>query len=162
MEYATPLVLVVEDDPVDAMLLRRTLKKIRSTIVVQIATDGEKAIEYLAGEGSFADRQRFPFPNFIITDLKMPGVDGFDVLEWLQRHADCFVIPTIVWSSSAQRSEVAKAYKLGANCYMQKPVDLKDWEEKLKLLVDFWCACEKPDLDLVKCAQPPVELSSAA
>jgi CheY-like chemotaxis protein len=150
-------ILVCEDDSNDAHLLERAVKKIGVPNPIQVVVDGEEAIDYLSGKGKFADRVRHPFPSVIITDLKMPRKDGFDVLRWLQEHPECAVIPTIVWTSSAVDRDILNAYKLGANCYLQKPNNPGDWEKTIRLLFTFWTACEKPNLALSHCADgnPP-------
>jgi CheY-like chemotaxis protein len=147
-----PMVLIAEDDVNDAVLLQRTLKKLGLITQVHIVRDGAEAIEYLEGHSKYTDRSIYPFPTIIITDLKMPRLDGFDVLQWLHERPECSIIPTIVWSSSAQQSDVTKAYKLGANCYLQKPADLNVWEQKIALAFNFWEACEKPFLTAAKCS----------
>jgi CheY-like chemotaxis protein len=152
-----PCILVCEDDPNDALFLKRSLAKAGITNPLFFAEDGVVGIEYLEGNGKFSDRQQYPFPGQIITDLKMPRKNGFDILVWLKNHPDCSVIPAIVWSSSAQASDVKKAYELGANCYLQKPSRHEDWVIQLKLLFDFWNTCQIPRLGMSSCAEqnPP-------
>jgi CheY-like chemotaxis protein len=152
-----PPVLICEDDPNDAHFLERTLRKVGVANPIYIARDGEDAIDYLAGKGKYSNRKQFPFPSVIVTDLKMPRKNGFEVLEWLDNHPDCAVIPSIVWSSSALAEDVKKAYELGANCYLQKPSRPEDWEHDLKALFQFWNICQLPSLSLSSCAEgnPP-------
>ena len=117
-------VLVAEDDPNDAELLRLALRAEGLGNPVQIVENGQKAIAYLCGQGEFSDRQRYPFPSVMFTDLKMPMVGGFEILQWLRDHPECNVIPVIVLSGSKLPGDVKRAYQLGANSYIQKPVDL--------------------------------------
>ena len=114
-------ILVAEDNPDDAELLKCALRQAGSTHPIQIVTDGRDAIRYLQADAPYSDRVRFPFPRLIFTDLKMPYLTGFDVLKWLRLHPDCHVIPVIVFSASAQESDLKEAYRLGANCYLVKP-----------------------------------------
>ena len=95
---------------------------------VQIVTDGEQVISYLRGEGSFADRQQFPFPGVIFLDIKMPRLGGFGVLEWVHKHPECHVIPTMMFSSSSHPDDVKRAYQLGANAYLVKPATISELE----------------------------------
>src|SRR5690242_12446579 len=128
------VILIAEDDHNDAFLLERTIRKIGATAPIQIVENGEEAIHYLAGEGKYADRAAYPFPAVLITDIKMPRRNGFELLDWIRDHPECATIPTIVWSSSNLESDVIKAYQLGANCYLRKPTNLNDWQERLTLL----------------------------
>lgn len=136
--------LIVEDDDNDVFLLTRTFRKRGLEEPVFIARNGQEAISFLQGKGEFKDRNRFPLPTFIITDLKMPIADGFDLLTWLQNHSECSVVPTVVLSSSNQNSDVEKAYALGANAYFLKPNDIGDWEILFRMIFEFWKCAEKP------------------
>lgn len=152
-----PAILIAEDDPNDAFILQRTLKKVGIHNPTQLVENGEDAIAYLQGEGKYTDRKAFPFPSVIITDLKMPKVDGFGVLQWLKNHPECGVIPVIVLSASAMESDVVRAYQLRANCYLQKPGSAEKFTEMIKLMFDFWHLCKIPRLTSSECAQenPP-------
>jgi CheY-like chemotaxis protein len=88
---------------------------------IHVARNGAEVIDYLGGKGAFADRAKFPFPEIVISDLKMPKVNGFGLLTWINEHPEFRVIPTLILSSSADPNDVARAYKLGANTYFVKP-----------------------------------------
>jgi CheY-like chemotaxis protein len=151
MDSTSPI-LIAEDNDDDALLLKRTLSKIGVENPVHIVRDGEEAIAYLKAEGQYADRTKFPFPRFLVTDLKMPKVGGLELLQFAREHPDCAVVPIIVFTSSQHESDVSKAYKLGANCYVVKPQTLEEWDGVLKATFDFWCRfAQKPPLPL-KCA----------
>jgi len=140
------VILVAEDNPDEAMLLQRAFKKAGLEIRVHICGDGNEATDYLRGENAFKDRLKFPFPNMVITDLKMPRCDGFQILQWLQAHPECNLIPKIVLSASNQPVDVIKAYQLGANCYFTKPSSMKDLTNLVRLLNEFWSTAEIPPL----------------
>src|SRR4051794_7914425 len=114
-------VLIAEDDEDEATLLSRAILKVNPESTFYIVRDGGEAIAFLKGEGKYCDRSQFPFPRVLITDLKMPKVDGFELLGWLHDHPECNVIPKIVFSASAIETDVIEAYKLGANVFFQKP-----------------------------------------
>ena len=137
-------ILMVEDDASDVMLMRRALEKSTGGHFLFVVHDGEEAVAYLCGHGAFADRSLFPFPNIILTDLKMPRMSGFDFLVWLRQHPECSVIPTIVFTGSAEASDVDKAYHLGANSYMVKPSGLNELIELVQATYEFWRRCERP------------------
>ena len=141
---ASLIVLLAEDNRDDAFLMQRAFKHHGLMRPPHIVDDGAKAIAYLAGEGVYSDRTTHPFPGLIILDLKMPRVDGFEVLQWLQDHPDYRVIPTIVWSSSADQRDVKHAYCLGANAYLCKPSDFPEFKAMLGRLLAFWEDCLKP------------------
>jgi CheY-like chemotaxis protein len=152
-----PPILVAEDDPNDAFILERTLKKVGIRNPFALVENGEEAISYLRGEGKYRDRIAYPFPGVIITDLKMPKIDGFAVLEWLRRHPECGVIPLVVLTASAIEADIVKAYQLGANCYLQKPSSPEEFCRIMQLLFDFWNVCKIPRLSSSVCADenPP-------
>lgn len=147
-------ILLAEDNRDDAFLMQRAFKAHGLMRPPHIVDNGADAIAYLAGEGAFADRVAHPMPTITILDLKMPRVDGFGVLEWLRDHPDFRVIPTMVWSASADPRDVKHAYCLGANAYLVKPTDFGEFKEMLGELLKFWDRCEKPAPrpDLPDCA----------
>jgi CheY-like chemotaxis protein len=152
-----PAILVAEDDPNDAFMLKRALKKAGILNPVQLVENGAQALEYLRGDGKYNDRAAYPFPGVIITDLKMPKVNGFEVLKWLKRHPECGVIPSIVLSASILESDVVQAYQAGANCYLEKPNKADGLIHTMKLLFDFWNHCRIPKMSSSQCAEdnPP-------
>src|SRR5688500_9122357 len=137
-------VVIAEDSHDDAFLIQRAFKDHGSMRPPHIVNDGAEAIAYIAGEGIYADRMTYPFPNLIILDLKMPRVDGFQVLEWLRDHPDFRVIPTVVWSASSDQRDVKHAYCLGANGYLCKPTEYPQFKAMLGRLLAFWDDCLKP------------------
>src|SRR4051794_25068254 len=96
-------ILVVEDDQNDQFLIKRAFRSAGVTGPIQIMNDGEEAIAYMMGEGKFADRHAYAYPTFVMTDLKMPKVDGFGVLEFLKGNPEWAIIPTVVFSASSDR-----------------------------------------------------------
>ena len=141
-------ILVIEDDPSDQFFVQEALRMNGTTNPIQLVGDGRQAVAYLKGEGEYADRARFPYPMFIITDLKMPiGADGFMVLGYLKSHPELGGIPAVVLSASRDRDDIQKAYLLGAGCYLVKPGGFADLRARLKVVCDYWMGCELPKLD---------------
>jgi len=101
----------------------------------------------MTGEGKYADRQKFTYPTFIMTDLKMPKVDGFAVLEFLKKNPEWKIIPAVVLSASCDLDDIKKAYMLGASSYHVKPQDTEPLRQQLKILHDYWLTCEVPQVD---------------
>jgi CheY-like chemotaxis protein len=124
--------------------VKRALDKSGVAKSFYAVNNGDEAIAYLRGEGKYADRKEFPFPNILLLDLKMPGMDGFDILAWLQAHADCKVIPTIAFTSSAIDSDVHRVYVLGGNAYLVKPSGFHELVNLIQLTHQFWSQCQTP------------------
>jgi CheY-like chemotaxis protein len=138
--------LVAEDDENDAFILKRALEEAGATCPIHFCSNGAEARSYLCGEGAYDDRKRFALPWLVITDLKMPKVDGLDLLRWVRGQPEYRMIPTIVLSASGQFPDIQEAYRLGANSYMVKPSGYRNLVEMMKLLLGYWHACEKPHL----------------
>jgi CheY-like chemotaxis protein len=141
-------ILLAEDDHDDAFLMQRAFHSLGVMKPLHIVHDGGEAIDYIAGNGAFADRVRHPAPNYVILDLKMPRVSGFEVLEYLQHHPELMIIPTVVWSNSCDIRDVKRAYCLGANGYLQKATSYEEFRSTLKDLLTYWSRCLVPAPDL--------------
>lgn len=148
MTKSNPTILVVDDEPNDLMLVQAAFKAAGVSSRIQIANGGQEAIAYLKGEGKYSDRHLYRYPDFVITDLKMPGVDGFAVLEYLQQHPQSAVVPTVVLSSSRDNDDIKKAYFLGASSYHVKPSDPAALRALVKALHEYWMICEVPEVDV--------------
>jgi CheY-like chemotaxis protein len=140
-------IMIVDDDANDRTLIEESFRAIGIADPLQVMGGGAEAIAYMRGEGKFADRSAYPYPTFIVTDLKMPGTDGFAVLEHLKNHPEWAIIPTVVLSGSQDLDDIKKAYMLGASSYHVKPHSLADFTAQLKILHDYWMSCEVPKVD---------------
>ena len=145
---ANHTILLVEDDPNDVVLVRRAFRRARIANPLQVAQDGEAAIDYLAGRAAYTDRSRYPLPMLVLLDLKLPRRSGFEVLAWMRQQPVVNRIPVVVLTSSAESPDVNRAYELGANSYLVKPVvfeGLVDLVQRLKL---YWLITNVgPDLE---------------
>jgi CheY-like chemotaxis protein len=139
-------ILVAEDDPNDTLLLKRAFTKNNIDLPVHVCVDGQDAMDYLKGCLKYEDREKYPFPRVLITDLKMPRCSGFDLLAWLQQHPDCNLIPKIVLSASDQEQDVVRAHLLGANCYFRKPGTFAELCDLVRLASEFWSRAVLPPL----------------
>lgn len=133
-----PPLLLVEDEDDDIAIITQAIKKVDFEFPVEVLKSGEDAMRYMAGDSPFADRERFPLPFLILLDLKMPGWDGFDFLQWLQYRADLHHIPVVVLTSSGMDDDVRKAYAMGAKSFLLKPSDFADMQELMRLLKQYW------------------------
>lgn len=110
----------------------------------QFVRDGVEALDYVQGLGQFANRALHPYPSFLILDLKMPRLDGLEVLHWLQEHRDNCVIRAVICSSSAEPAEIAKAYANGAHTYFRKHLDVNETARMVALMSHYWGEAELP------------------
>ncbi len=139
-------ILIAEDDEDEALLLGHALKAIGISNPVLMVDNGEHVIAYLKGEGQFTDRGTFPIPAVLITDLKMPAVDGFELLEWLRHHPQFAIIPTLIFSNSSDPRDIQRAYALGANAYLVKPPEMERLEAMMRTTFEFWTLCARTPL----------------
>ena len=148
MEIKHFTVLLVEDDLNDIFLVKRAFKMARLETPLQVVTDGEDAVHYLSGHGKYADRENHPLPGLIVMDIKMPRMSGFDVLEWLKHDSVLRRIPIVIVSSSDRPQDINRAYELGANAYMVKPMNFRAVEALFQSITHYWgLECAKPELE---------------
>lgn len=131
-------ILLVEDNPADVELTLRALKKNNIANKVQVAEDGEVALDFLFGRGQFADRNTDCKPKVVLLDLKLPKVDGLEVLRNLKSNPKTQTIPVVVLTTSKQESDIVESYRLGVNSYIVKPVDFEKFVESVRDLGLYW------------------------
>lgn len=132
-------VLLVEDDPNDILLIQRAFRKANLTnISMQVIQDGDAAIDYLDGAGDYTDRDRYPFPVLILLDLKLPRRSGLEVLGWLRQQPELRRLPVIILTSSQENTDVNRAYDLGANSYLVKPLGLNALVDIVTTINMYW------------------------
>jgi CheY-like chemotaxis protein len=130
-------ILQVEDDDNDVFLLQHALKKVGVANPIQVASDGQQALDYLKGAGKFVDREKFPLPCLVLLDLKLPYVMGLDVLTWIRRQPGPPLV-VIMLTASGEEADIAAAYRLGANAFLTKPSEASKFEDMVKALKEFW------------------------
>ena len=131
-------ILLVEDSADDVFFMKRALTRTGANVSVQVAEDGQAAIDYLSGEGQFADRGEFPLPRLILLDLRMPRLPGFQVLKWLRSKEQFDCLPVVVFSSSREETDMRKAYALRANSFLVKTGDSSQLTAMVKTMVEYW------------------------
>lgn len=134
---AATTILHVEDDPNDTLLLQHACRKAGIVFQLQAVSDGDQAIAYLRGINDFSDRNKYPIPELILLDLKMPRVSGFDVLAWLRADDNFKKLPVVVLTSSNHDADIKRAYDLGAKSYLVKPVGFEALVELVKTLPEI-------------------------
>lgn len=141
--HSQPTVLYVEDSTDDFVLLKLASRKCGTPFSLQHTDDGEQAIAYLNGTGVYADREEHPFPDLVLLDLKLPRLDGFEVLQWIRANPDTKSLPVVVLAGSTFRADVRRALELGANSYATKPGKFSELEVLVDQIADVWLAREK-------------------
>ena len=130
--------LLVEDEDNDVLLLRRAFVKAGILNPIHAVSSAEGALAYLAGEGVYADRLKYPLPTLVLLDLKLPGKDGFEVLEWIRRHPTLSALRVIVLTSSTRARDSDRAHQLRANSYLIKPVEFDHLVALSSTLGNYW------------------------
>jgi two-component system, chemotaxis family, response regulator Rcp1 len=129
------VVLLVEDSPGDVRLTKEAFHDADPQIDLRVAVDGVEAMAYLRREGVHSDAVR---PDFILLDLNLPKMDGREVLAHIKEDDDLKTIPTVILTTSDAEADILTSYKLQANCYLSKPVQLEEFESLVKSINDFW------------------------
>ena len=131
-------ILLVEDNPDDVILTKRALKDAKIANEVIVARDGVEALEYLHGEGAHEGRDMSIKPEVILLDLKMPRMGGLELLKIIRSEESIKLLPVVILTSSKEERDVMKSYSLGANSYIQKPVDFDQFAAAVKQLGLYW------------------------
>jgi CheY-like chemotaxis protein len=127
-------ILLAEDNENDVLMLRRAARHAKFTNPLSVVQDGEEAVAYLSGEGKYADRRRHPLPGLLLLDLKMPRRNGFEVLQWLRDRPEFAELQVVVLSSSDEIKDINRAYELGANSFLVKPMFFSEFVGMLEAL----------------------------
>jgi CheY-like chemotaxis protein len=133
-------ILLIEDNPMDVVLTLDAFKEAKLSNKIFVARNGQEALDFVFGRGVYADRQLYPLPNLILLDLKMPGIDGFEVLRQIKSTPKLRRIPVIILTSSKEDGDRNMSYDIGANSYLIKPVSFEGFVEVVKKIDDYWFA----------------------
>ncbi|MBA3444337.1 MAG: response regulator [Gemmatimonadales bacterium] len=131
-------ILLVEDNPLEVELTLRPLRELDAGNRIEVARDGEEALDFLLGRGQFRQRLGAPLPRLILLDLKLPKLDGVEVLRGLRANSRTCVAPIVVLTSSTDPREVAQCYQLGANSWVQKPVSYEEFSRTIQTIARYW------------------------
>ena len=131
-------ILLVEDNIMDVTLTLDAFKEAKLMNKINVAHDGEEALDYLLGRDKFSDRGLYPLPSLILLDLKMPGIDGFEVLRQIKNTEKLKRIPVVILTSSKEVGDRTLSYDIGANSYLLKPVAFNGFVDVVKKIDDYW------------------------
>jgi len=132
------VILLAEDNENHILLIRRAFEQAGLVNPLYVVSDGEEAVAYLKGQGKYANREEYPLPCLLLLDLKMPRKDGFEVLEWLRQQPTFSSLRVVVLTTSEELRDVNRAYRLGANSFLTKPVDFRDFVQLSSAIKGYW------------------------
>ncbi|MFZ4774089.1 MAG: response regulator [Terrimicrobiaceae bacterium] len=145
MNQSTPIeILLVEDNLEDLELAQRALRKANLTNRIHVARDGAEALDFIFCEGEHATRKITDSPKVILLDLKLPKVDGLEVLKRMKADPRTCLIPVVVLTSSKEQNDVVESYRLGVNSYIVKPVNFETFSEAVQQLGMYWLLLNHP------------------
>lgn len=140
-------ILLVEDNRDDVLMIQRAFHKANLAMPLHVVSDGDAAVLYLSGQGDYSDRDQYPLPVLMLLDLKLPRKSGLEVLEWLRLQPGLKRLVVVVLTSSKENIDINRAYELGANSYLVKPVRFASLLELVKNLNLYWLVLsEKPEV----------------
>jgi two-component system, response regulator len=138
MNVDVPVILLVEDNPDDEELTLRAFRKSNLRNEIVVARDGVEALDYLLGTGAYADRDTSDVPYLVLLDLKLPKIDGLEVLRRIREDERTRLLPVVVLTSSKEQEDLVNSYQLGANSYVRKPIDFNEFIKAVNYLGMYW------------------------
>jgi len=142
------IILLVEDNADDVLLTERALKKSHILNQLAVATDGEEALDYLFGTGNWAGRDMNIMPEVVLLDINLPKIDGLEVLRRMRADKRTKLLPVVILTSSKEQRDLIDGYALGANSYIRKPVNFKQFTEAISQLGLYWLVLNETTADL--------------
>lgn len=132
------LILIIEDNEVDLTLIRRAFAKARVLNPLFCVNTGEDAIAYFKGEGRFSNREEYPLPDLVLLDLKLTGMNGLDVLKWIREQPGLRALRVVMLTGSSATEDINRAYQLGANSFLVKPMDFDTFVQIAGAIAGYW------------------------
>lgn len=139
-----PTILLVEDNPLEVELTLRPLRDLDPGSCIEVARDGEEALDFLLGRGKFRQRQAAPLPQLVLLDLQLPRVDGLGVLRAVRGNARTCMVPVVVLTSSNDPRQLSQCYQLGANSCVLRPVRYEEFSDTIRSVARYWLGFNQP------------------
>ncbi len=144
-------ILLVEDNPMDIELTLNAFEEIPLDYEIYVLKSGEEALDYLFGRKEFSDRQKYPLPDVVLLDIKLPGISGIDALKTIKTTPIFKRLPVIIFTSSQEKKDLIMGYDFGANSYLDKPVSFENFLTSIRTFAEYWLTQNiKPPLDTNK------------
>jgi CheY-like chemotaxis protein len=131
-------VLLVEDSDDDALIMKMACQRTGIPHTLRVVTDGEAAIEYLTGKGIYADRTKYPLPDLVFLDLRLPKRTGHEVLEWIRNQSELKSLPVVVLTTSKEPIDISRAYSLGVTSYLRKIPEQVEFGQAVRVILKYW------------------------
>lgn len=148
-------VLLAEDNPDDVFVMQRACQRTGIPHLLKVVSDGTMAIEYLAGTGKYSDRDSYPLPEIVFLDIKMPKVNGHEVLKWIRSQPGLRNLPVVMLTMSTQHVDVERAYELGVTSYLQKTPSLAEFGQGVRVILKYWLELNvNPKFGVNSCRMP--------
>jgi two-component system, response regulator len=138
------IILLVEDNPSDIELTKRAFERSHISNQLVVVTDGQQALDYLFGLGEFAGKNAKELPTLTLLDIKLPKIDGLEVLQHIRQNENTRRLPVVMLTSSNEEQDIATSYDLGVNSYIRKPVDFNQFVEAIRHLGLYWLVINEP------------------
>jgi CheY-like chemotaxis protein len=158
-EPVLPTILLVEDTPSDAALIRRSFEKTNVLNPIVWVKNGQEALAYLSGLGQYGDRSKHPLPALILLDLDLPEMTGFELLQWKRSQPNIRRIPVVILTIDSAGSTVNAAYDLGANSYLVKPGNPEEVLRVVKIIQEYWLGLNQAPKLVLRATQGPTLIS---
>ncbi len=144
MDHEPLNILLVEDEEAHAELTKRSIRKAGNANRIDVVCDGKEALNYLYNNGEYTDKTKYPRPGLILLDIKLPGIDGIQVLKTIKEDPNLRRMPVIMLTTSKRDEDIAQSYNYHANSYLTKPVGFKEFEDKIRQLDYYWLLINEP------------------
>jgi CheY-like chemotaxis protein len=143
VNYEPSNILLIEDEEAHAELTKRAIRKAGNANRIDVLTNGEEAIDYIFNRGKYTNKKKYPMPGLIMLDIKLPGIDGIEVLRQIKASPVLKKIPVIMLTTSDREEDISRSYNNYANSYLTKPVGYKEFEERIMQVDSYWMLINK-------------------
>lgn len=144
MDHEPSNILFVEDEEAHAELTKRAIRKTANANRIDVLTDGEEALDYIFNRGKYADKAQYPLPGLVLLDIRLPGIDGIEVLKQIKKDPVLKKIPVVMLTTSNREEDICECYRHFVNGYVIKPMGFKQFEERIMQIDSYWMMANEP------------------